>query len=286
VAVITVNHNTRLLMAQLIYSLCARLGNQFSQLIVVDNASTDGSRELIERLSDSRLCELIANHEQLYHGPALNQAMNRLAERQTVSSPEELIDYVWVLDSDCVVIRADTLSEATHSLQRTGAALAGQASANQWHAEETIGLYSLLFDPSRVWRDPIAPFEDSGEPSLSLQLGAAAAGLSRAEFPFTSGGYVVHLGRSTLAGVLSRGETDNKFYEWAVNHHEPHFNTEPGAVDLYRAFQAEFAAACGDPKSDDAIVRACAEIRRQRRHRPNQAVASVGSTDNRDNGEN
>ena len=71
-----------------------------------------------------------------------------------------------------------------------------------------------------------------------------------------------------------------------MNHHEPHFNTEPGAVDLYRAFQAEFAAACGDPKSDDAIARACAEIRRQRRHRPNQAVASVGSTGNRDNGEN
>ena len=68
--------------------------------------------------------------------------------------------------------------------------------------------------------------------------------------------------RSTLAVVLSRGETENKFYEWPVNHHEPHFNTEPGAVDLYRAFQAEFAAACGDPKSDDAIVHACAEMRR------------------------
>jgi hypothetical protein len=43
VAVITVNYNTRLLIAQLIYSLYAGLGKQqLAQLLVVDNASTDG----------------------------------------------------------------------------------------------------------------------------------------------------------------------------------------------------------------------------------------------------
>ncbi len=76
-------------------------------------------------------------------------------------------------------------------------------------------MYSLLLEPSQVWRDPIAPFEDSGEPSLSLQLGSAAAGLSRIEFPFSRDGYIVHRGRSTLAEVLSRGETGNKLYQWA-----------------------------------------------------------------------
>jgi glycosyltransferase involved in cell wall biosynthesis len=258
VAVITVNYNTRLLIAQLIYSLYARLGKpQLAQLLVVDNASTDGSRELLERMAGSGLCELIVNDGQRYHGPALNRAMNWLAERQVVGSPGRHIDYVWVLDSDCVINRPDTLSEATRALQYSGAALAGQASANQWHAEETIGLYSLLFDPRQVWRDPIPPFEDSGEPSLSLQLGSAAAGLSRIEFPFTRNGYLVHRGRSTLAEVLSRGETGNHHYRWAVDHHEPHFNAEPGAVDIYQAFQAEFAATCRDLEGDDDIVRAC-----------------------------
>jgi hypothetical protein len=41
-----------------------------------------------------------------------------------------------------------------------------------------------------------------------------------------------------------------------VTHHDPHFNTEPGAEDLYAAFQAEFAATCRDPQSDAAIARA------------------------------
>jgi hypothetical protein len=203
---------------------------------------------------------LIVNDGQRYHGPALNQAMNRLAEQEEVGILARHIDFVWVFDSDCVIIRPDTLSEATRTPRRSGAALAGQASANQWHAEETIGLYSLLFDPRQVWRDPVPPFEDSGEPCLSLQLGSAAAELSRIEFPFSRDGYLVHRGRSTLAEVLSRGETADKHYRWAADHHEPHFSAEPGAVDLYQAFQAEFAATCRDPESDDAIVRACLSL--------------------------
>ena len=261
VAVITVNYNTRLLIAQLIFSLYGRLGKQqLAQILVVDNASTDGSRELLERMARAGLVELMVNDRQRYHGPALNQAMNRLAEQEEVGGLARHIQYVWVLDSDCVIVRPDTLTEATRALQRSGAALAGQVSANQWHAEETIGLFSLLFDPSRVWRDPIPPFEDSGEPSLSLQLGCARAGLWRTEFPFTHDGYLVHRGRSTLAELVSRGETANKHYRWALDHHEPHFNGEPGAVDLYRVFQADFAKACRNLETDDAIVHACLSV--------------------------
>ncbi len=121
VAVVTANYNTRLLVAQLIYSLYARLGDQqVAQVVVVDNASTDGSRSLLERMAASGLCALIANDAQRYHGPALNQAMNWLAERQRMDGPELLIDYVWVLDSDCVVMRGDTLFTATRALQHAG----------------------------------------------------------------------------------------------------------------------------------------------------------------------
>jgi hypothetical protein len=160
-----------------------------------------------------------------------------------------------------VVIRDDTLIEATSALRRSGAAIAGQASVSVWHAGEMLGMYSLLLDPGLVWRDPIPPFDDSGMPSNELQRACAAAGLSRVDFPFTRDGFIVHRGRSSLAEVLARGETDNKHYQWAVDHHEPHFNAEPGASGLYQLFQAEFAAVIHDVHRDDAIVDACLAVR-------------------------
>jgi hypothetical protein len=228
----------------------------------VDNASRDGSQELLTQFEGAGLCHVILNAEQRYHGPALNQAMNWLVEHQRSTPKEHGVDYVWVLDSDCVVIRTDTLRKATRAIRSSGAALAGQKSSNAWHAEETIGLYSLLFDPAQVWRDPIRPFDPSGEPSLALQLDCAAAGLRAVDFPFAQEGYVVHRGRSTLAEVYARDERDNALYSWAVNHHRPHFNEEPGAAESWQRLSAEFAATCGDVLDDAAIVRACVHASR------------------------
>jgi len=244
VAVISVNYNTRLLIAQLIYSLRTRCAPaELAHVVVVDNGSRDGSQELLAQFEHAGLCEVILNADQRYHGPALNQAMNRLAERQTRVGEQDAIDSVWVLDSDCVVVRQDAVRRSTDALTSSRAALAGQKSSNAWHVQETIGLYSLLFDPAQVWRDPIRPFDDSGEPSLALQLDCAAARLRAIDFPFTREGYVVHRGRSTLAEVYARGDRDNAHYSWAVDHHTPHFNEEPGAAEGWQRLSAEFAAA-------------------------------------------
>jgi hypothetical protein len=51
--------------------------------VVVDNASTDGYAELFTALADSGLCEVIANREQRYHGPALTQAMDHMSATQS-----------------------------------------------------------------------------------------------------------------------------------------------------------------------------------------------------------
>jgi hypothetical protein len=187
---------------------------------------------------------VILNAEQRYHGPALNQAMNWLVEQQTRPHEQHLTEYVWILDSDCVVLRDDTLRDATDALTSSGAALYGQRSSNTWHAEETIGLYSLLFDPAQVWRDSMRPFDGSGEPSLALQLDSAGVGLGVVDFPFSRAGYVVHRGRSTLAEVYTRHETGNAHFNWAREHHTQHFNAEPGAAESYNRFGAEFRRAC------------------------------------------
>src|SRR5690349_2529355 len=113
VAVISVNCNTRLLIAQLIYSLRTRCTPaEPADIVLVDNASQDGSQELLTQFEAAGPCHGILNAEQGYHGPALNQAMNWLAERQKRTSKEDGVDYVWILDSDCIVIRPDTLLAA------------------------------------------------------------------------------------------------------------------------------------------------------------------------------
>src|SRR5712691_9012356 len=83
VGIVVANFNTRRLIAQFVFSLYRLLGrSEFAQLVVVDNASTDGSRELLNALHDAGLIHLIRNRSQRYHGPALTQGISWLARRQ------------------------------------------------------------------------------------------------------------------------------------------------------------------------------------------------------------
>ena len=135
--------------------------------MVVDNGSRDGSAELLAEADDAGLCELMANDTNVFHGPALNQALSWLAGRRP------LAQWVWVLDSDCVVARPDTLSKA---LAVADAALVGEPGWDPWHQCETLGLYSLLLRPARVWRPPLTPFSTGGNPIHDTLLSARAAG--------------------------------------------------------------------------------------------------------------
>src|SRR3954453_3888770 len=76
VAIVVVNYQTPALVSHLLFSLYRILGaDQFACLVVVDNASTDGSREMLGVLHDAGLVQLTANGRQRYHGPGLNQAL-------------------------------------------------------------------------------------------------------------------------------------------------------------------------------------------------------------------
>jgi hypothetical protein len=84
VGIVVATSNTRTLIAGLVFSLYRRLGSsEFARLVIVDNASTDGSRELLEAMHAAGLIDLIVNPRQRYHGPALTQGISWLAERQT-----------------------------------------------------------------------------------------------------------------------------------------------------------------------------------------------------------
>lgn len=260
VGIVVVNYNTRDLVAQLIYSLYRQVHRPRFHLVVVDNNSTDGSPELLRPLAAAGLLDARFNRDQRYHGPALNQGMDYLARRQRTASEHERLQYVWILDSDCVVMRDDTLSRAVDVLRRAAAGLVGQWVYDEWHRRNLLALHSLLVDPSQVWQAGITPFQEDGNPSAALQRSAAEAGVVAAEFPFTRDGFVIHLGRGTLRALVKNADAANRYFAWATGHNAPHFGGDEVAPTRYQTFLDEFRSDVGDLTAA-ALIRACARYR-------------------------
>lgn len=256
VAVVSVNHNTRQLVALLVYSLYQVLdGPTLDEVVLVDNGSTDGSTELLTDLDAAGICTVLANEQNRYHGPALNQALSYLAaQAQSTGMP----DWVWVLDSDCVIARPDALRASLGAANENEAALVGEHQWDPWHAVNAFGLHCLLLDPASVWRDPIVAFTPGGDPFFELLQSARRARLTTASFPFVADGYVIHRGRGTLAHVATSGDRTNQFFEWAGEHHEPHFGKVPGAAERYEALVVQFRARVPNLTSHE-LVTACLE---------------------------
>jgi hypothetical protein len=257
VGVVTVNYNTRPLVARLLFGLrCALAPSALQAVIVVDNASTDGSRALLAALAEAGLVDPILNDHQRYHGPGLTQGVNQLAAQQAHGVVD--INLVWILDTDVSILRSDTLSAAAAALADTGAVLAGEPDDGDAQGprltEQRVALNSLLFDPAAVWQPRHRPFLEDGDPARHLQHDLVEEGQRLLSFPFRSHGYLVHHGRATLAVVARAGEATNHYYRWAVDHQEPHFGLHSHGAALAAAFETTYTHAVGDD-SDAAIVR-------------------------------
>ncbi len=114
-------------------------------------------------------------------------------------------------------------AEAMSAAKSAGAGLLAEAAWNRWHDDVRLCGYALLLDPARVWRPEIGPFVHEGDPVGDFEQSCRRAQVPVATFPFTGNGFIVHLGRGTLAGVYKRREASNVFLGWAEEHHEPHF---------------------------------------------------------------
>lgn len=254
VVIATVNYNTKELIAQLLWSVYRFLGDTVQSVVIVDNGSTDGSVELLQEVAAAGLCELIINRQNRHHGPALSQALSHLAQRQ--QSPLNGHPWIWLLDSDCLLARADTATAAIDAANAANAALVGEAYWNRWNDRYQFSGFSLLLDPAQAWRAEIGPIPDGGDPIGEFEQACRAHGVPGLSFPFTQDGYLIHLGRSTLAAVRQRAETANPLYEWALDHHEPHFQEVTEAQSRHAVLVSEFNAQV--PTLDaEVLIRAC-----------------------------
>lgn len=242
IAIVAVNYNTAEHLAHMLFSLYRILGrDQFCRVVVVDNASTDSSVGLLSALRDAGLVDVIFNRRQRYHGPALNQAMNHLARlaRQAIAAGEKPIDYVWVLDSDTVVLRRDAVSDALSAAVATRAGLLGQVQYQEM-PEGYAHVSSVLIDPAQVWRRRIATFYESGTPAEGLHTSLRRAGVPIVNFPYRSANYVLHLGSRTLRSIRQQADAVNRYYDWACEGDLFSFHDNPQGQPIYDRFLEAF----------------------------------------------
>jgi hypothetical protein len=257
VAVVTVNSNTASSIAALLFSLCRIVGReQLGRVVVVDNNSSDGSREILGALAEAKLIDVIYNDRQRYHGPGLNDGMRFLERAQrNAQRREDFADYVWVIDSDCIALRHDVVHDSVAALRGSGAALCGQFQDEEM-PEGYAHVSSLLFDPAQVWRRGLAKFEEHGAPALALQCGMVKKKIPRLNFPFRDGGYLLHLGRGTLRAVRERADSGNKYFSWALNHWDSQYHDAPQGKRWHEEFLDVFAREAPE-LTPEKVVSAC-----------------------------
>jgi hypothetical protein len=93
-------------------------------------------------------------------------------------------------------------------------------------------------------------------------------------FPFTAAGHVIHRGRGSLAAVRAAGDRSHPFYEWAGDHHAPHFAGVPGAGQRYHALLQEFREETG-PLTGTTLAAACHRAPARQEHASATGAASA-----------
>ncbi len=256
---VVVNHNTRALISELLFSLHRVLGrDQIAEIVIVDNASSDGSLPVLRALAEAQLIHLIANSRQRHHGSGLNQAVSWLASRQAGRGETDRVDYVWALDSDTVLLRRDAVRDALDVFRRLRPAAVGE-SFGQREGYAYLHPSTLMFEPALVWRDPVAPFSDDGNPERRLLETASDCGHELVPFPFLHHSYVLHLGSGTLIDVAER-ERRSRWYVWAQRNlgERRHFTytDHPLGPRLHAEVRAAYRREIPDD-SPQQLVQAC-----------------------------
>lgn len=235
VSIVIVNYNTKLLISSLLYSIYKQCYGSFNRIVVVDNNSNDGSKELLHDMHKVGLIDVILNEKQKYHGPGLNDGINFLFKCQKHQrEKKDITDYIWVLDSDVVILRNDTIKDSIKGLREANACLCGQFTDVTTYGYADIS--SLLFDPSKIWKRGFSPFEEHGLPAKALQESVIKHNLKRLDFPYQKDNYLIHLHRGTLKSIATNDLKNNRYYSWAKGLDNSH-TTLP---ESYTKFLTEF----------------------------------------------
>lgn len=282
VAVITVNYNTRQLLARLLFSLTRIPDDQvrIGPIVVVDNKSTDGSRELLSTLADRGIIRTILNETQMYHGPGLNQAMRLLLEARAAGDATcGDIDHVFAVDTDVIITKGEVFADLTRQLEATGASLAGEVLDNEAIDGGYAHVSSMLFDPRKMWRKGYTAFEEHGTPALNLQRSVLQQGQTRLHFPVRAEFYLVHLWSGTLQSICSGRDEQNRYFAYAQQQAAQRGTDDQRIVRVLQEFESQFLASVPRPDDPASLAEACLQRARVRLRTPYEFSPTVGARD-------
>ena len=260
-AVVTVNYRDVPQLVHLLVTLLRVLPERsLHSITVVDNGSTDAERAVLRALDEEGVVQLIERRRRTSHGAGLNAGISAIADaaRDGASVPA----YVWVLDSDVLVLREDAAQASTAAMQESEVALLGQIHRDMRHAEGGYAhLSSVMLRPELVWRRRIPPFLDGGSPGVEQQRCLRRADLVVRDFPFFRDRYLLHLGQGSLRGVVDRQEQSHPMYRFAVKTYETHYHGNPEGPVIHERLTEQLADEL-TPLDPASILAAC--TRRER----------------------
>jgi len=228
VLIAIVNYNTSELLAHLLFSLFCIVGRgplRSCDILVIDNNSTDGSRPIIKTLKQQKLIRALFNDKQMYHAPALNQALE--------IAIHEKYDILWTIDSDVVILRTRIIRDAINSFEGRQADIMAQFNnANEAH----VSCMMLRISTAKRLR---ACFAHGGNPSRYLEKQYRHSGAKILNFPFRQGYYILHAGCGTRKVIKEMGDTSNAWFG-DVADCSPWYHGDPLAPVIHDDFKQLF----------------------------------------------
>ncbi len=245
VALLCVSFNTRELSKLMLLTLADQpWAARLSRLVVVDNSSSDGSRQLLAELARASRVELVDNRGPTSHGYGLRLGTDYILQSEARLPRERRSNVLLVVDSDVVFLRADTLDAVTSALAAPRAGALGEL---QFDLGEPYAHPCCLFVRVDALADPrVWPFVDHGAPALWLQRSLRCAGRQVVDFPLRSEEHVVHRGRASIAAVNRLGLRD----PYQNVRDDAHFHGNPRGAELWSQLETRHIGrlkTAGDP---------------------------------------